>query len=100
MTDNKKEAGKDKKPAHHNLQDEFLGGLIAQQIPVSCFLVNGIRLQGMIVSMDVYTVMISSVKGGAAQLVYKAAISTVVPDRPVVMPMRTPPEKIVAQAQS
>jgi host factor-I protein len=58
------------------LQDEFLGTLCREQTPVSMFLVNGIRLSGQIESFDTYVVIL---KNGASQMVYKHAISTVVP---------------------
>jgi host factor-I protein len=61
-----------------NLQDMFLNTLRVERIPVSMFLVNGIRLQGHIQSFDQYVVMLSST---VVQLVYKHAIATVVPSR-------------------
>lgn len=64
-----------------DLQDVFLEKMMQDRIPVSCFLVNGVRLGGMIQSMDRYTIMITNTRGGTApQLVYKAAISTICPD--------------------
>jgi host factor-I protein len=61
-----------------NLQDVFLNTLRKERIPVSLFLVNGIRLQGHIESFDQYVVMLRSTN---VQLVYKHSISTVVPSR-------------------
>ena len=58
------------------LQDDFLGTLCREQTQVSMFLVNGIRLTGKIESFDTYVVMLKNV---ATQMVYKHAISTVVP---------------------
>lgn len=58
------------------LQDQFLQGLRESKTPVSVFLVNGIRLQGQIEFFDSYIVAVGST---VTQLVYKHAISTVVP---------------------
>ena len=59
------------------LQDDFLGSLCREQTQVSMFLVNGIRLTGKIESFDTYVVMLKN--GATTQLVYKHAISTVLP---------------------
>ncbi len=63
-----------------NLQDNFLNALRKEHTPVSIFLVNGIKLQGKVDSFDQYVVML---KNTASQMVYKHAISTIVPSRPV-----------------
>ncbi len=60
------------------LQDPFLNSLRKERIPVSIFLVNGIKLQGHIESFDQYVVLL---KNTVSQMVYKHAISTVVPAR-------------------
>ena len=60
----------------HSLQDPFLNALRKERIPVSIFLVNGIKLQGQIESFDQYVVLL---KNAVSQMVYKHAISTVVP---------------------
>ena len=60
------------------LQDPFLNSLRKERIPVSIFLVNGIKLQGQIESFDQYVVLL---KNTVSQMVYKHAISTVVPAR-------------------
>ncbi|MBQ0725195.1 MAG: RNA chaperone Hfq, partial [Cycloclasticus sp.] len=60
----------------HNLQDTFLNTLRKEHIPVAIFLVNGIKLQGQIDSFDQYVVIL---KNAVNQMVYKHAISTVVP---------------------
>jgi host factor-I protein len=60
------------------LQDPFLNALRKERIPVSIFLVNGIKLQGQIESSDQYVVLL---KNTVSQMVYKHAISTVVPAR-------------------
>ncbi|HAI96931.1 MAG: RNA chaperone Hfq [Cycloclasticus sp.] len=66
----------------HNLQDTFLNTLRKEHIPVAIFLVNGIKLQGQIDSFDQYVVIL---KNTINQMVYKHAISTVVPARAVNM---------------
>ena len=71
----------------HSLQDPFLNVLRKERIPVSIFLVNGIKLQGQIESFDQYVVLL---KNAVSQMVYKHAISTVVPSRPVKLPMAAP----------
>lgn len=63
------------------LQDDFLSQLMTEQTPLSIYLVNGIRLQGNIVAMDKFTLLISNSRGSSApQLVYKAAVSTIAPE--------------------
>jgi|TARA_R110002096_G_scaffold421710_3_gene627681 host factor-I protein len=66
----------------HNLQDTFLNTLRKEHIPVAIFLVNGIKLQGQIDSFDQYVVIL---KNAVNQMVYKHAISTVVPARAVTI---------------
>ncbi len=65
-----------------NLQDNFLNALRKEHIPVSIFLVNGIKLQGKVDSFDQYVVML---KNTSSQMVYKHAISTIVPSKAVKM---------------
>jgi host factor-I protein len=62
------------------LQDPFLNALRKERIPVSIYLVNGIKLQGQVESFDQYVVLL---RNTVTQMVYKHAISTVVPSRPV-----------------
>jgi host factor-I protein len=69
-----------------NLQDTFLNALRKDHTPVSIFLVNGIKLQGRIDSFDQYVVML---KNTVSQMVYKHAISTIVPGRVVRMTQDT-----------
>jgi host factor-I protein len=72
------------------LQDPFLNTLRKEHVPVSIYLVNGIKLQGQIESFDQYVVLL---KNTVTPMVYKHAISTVVPSRPVAMPHHNqPPE--------
>ena len=62
------------------LQDPFLNLLRKEHVPVSIYLVNGIKLQGHIESFDQYVVLL---RNTVTQMVYKHAISTVVPARNV-----------------
>ena len=64
------------------LQDPFLNTLRRERVPVSIYLVNGIKLQGQIDYFDQYVVLL---KNSVTQMVYKHAISTVVPSRPVTI---------------
>src|SRR3982074_1496834 len=63
-----------------SLQDPFLNALRKERVPVSIYLVNGIKLQGQIDSFDQFVVLL---KNSVSQMVYKHAISTVVPARNV-----------------
>ena len=67
----------------HSLQEPFLNALRKERIPVSVYLVNGIKLQGQIESFDQFVVLL---KNSVSQMVYKHAISTVVPARNVRVP--------------
>ena len=62
------------------LQDPFLNALRKDKVPVSIYLVNGIKLQGTVESFDQFVVPL---KNSVSQMVYKHAISTVVPSRAV-----------------
>jgi host factor-I protein len=62
------------------LQDPFLNALRKEHIPVSIYLVNGIKLQGNIESFDQYVVLL---RNTVTQMVYKHAISTIVPARAI-----------------
>ncbi|HHC72070.1 MAG TPA: RNA chaperone Hfq [Thiotrichales bacterium] len=63
-----------------SLQEPFLNALRKERVPVSIYLVNGIKLQGQIESFDQFVVLL---KNSVNQMVYKHAISTVVPARNV-----------------
>ena len=63
------------------LQDPFLNALRKEHVPVSIYLVNGIKLQGQVESFDQYVVLLRNTS--VTQMVYKHAISTVVPARAV-----------------
>ena len=70
----------------HSLQDPYLNQLRKEKVPVSIYLVNGIKLQGSIESFDQFVVLL---KNTVSQMVYKHPISTVVPARPVRLPSPT-----------
>lgn len=63
-----------------SLQDPFLNALRRERVPVAVYLVNGIKLQGTIESFDQFVVLL---RNNVSQMVYKHAISTVVPARDV-----------------
>ncbi len=67
-----------------SLQDPFLNALRKEKVPVSIYLVNGIKLQGHIDSFDQFVVLL---RNSVNQMVYKHAISTVVPQRNVRLPI-------------
>lgn len=67
-------------PRPPSLQDAFPSILCRQSIPVSIYLVNGIKLQGQIEAFDAYVVML---KSAVTQSIYKHAISTSAPVRPL-----------------
>jgi len=71
------------------LQDPFLNQLRREHVPVSIYLVNGIKLQGQIESFDQYVVLL---RNTVTQMVYKHAISTIVPGRPVQFSANPPEE--------
>lgn len=73
-----------------SLQDPFLNALRKERIPVSIFLINGIKLQGQIESFDQFVVLL---RNTVSQMVYKHAISTVVPARNIKMPVTTEESK-------
>ncbi|WP_158884955.1 RNA chaperone Hfq [Rhodanobacter sp. L36] len=65
-----------------SLQDPFLNALRRERVPVAIYLVNGIKLQGTVESFDQFVVLL---RNQVSQMVYKHAISTVVPSRNVRM---------------
>ena len=67
-----------------SLQDPFLNVLRREKVPVSIYLVNGIKLHGHIDSFDQFVVLL---RNGVNQMVYKHAISTVVPSRNIRLPI-------------
>ncbi len=73
----------------HSLQDPFLNALRKNRVPVSIYLVSGIKLQGQIESFDQFVILL---KNAVSQMVYKHAISTVVPGRMVKIQVNHPAE--------
>jgi host factor-I protein len=65
-----------------SLQDPFLNALRKDRIPVSIYLVSGIKLQGQIESFDQFVILLRST---VSQMIYKSAISTVVPSSNVII---------------
>lgn len=66
------------------LQEPFLNALRKEKIPVAIYLVNGIKLSGQIDSFDQFVVLL---RNTVNQMVYKHAISTIVPSKPVKLPI-------------
>jgi host factor-I protein len=66
-----------------NLQDAFLNHVRKQKVSVTIFLINGVKLQGAITWFDNFCVLLR--RDGQSQLVYKHAISTIMPASPVVL---------------
>jgi host factor-I protein len=64
-----------------NLQDAFLNQVRKSKVPVTIFLINGVKLQGVITWFDNFCVLLR--RDGQSQLVYKHAISTIMPGGPV-----------------
>jgi host factor-I protein len=64
-----------------NLQDTFLNAVRRAKTPLTIFLVNGVKLQGVVSWFDSFCVLLR--RDGQAQLVYKHAISTIMPAQPV-----------------
>ena len=81
-TSNQGSPAKSKKPQF--LQESFLNALRKEHVPVSIYLVNGIKLQGQIDSFDQYVVLL---RNTVTQMVYKHSISTIVPGRNVSIPL-------------
>ncbi len=82
-------------PKGQILQEPFLNTLRKERIPVSIYLVNGIKLQGQIDSFDQFVILL---RNSVSQLVYKHAISTIVPTRAVRIPI--PSEEATEAGQS
>jgi host factor-I protein len=64
-----------------NLQDTFLNSVRKSKTPLTIFLVNGVKLQGVVTWFDNFCVLLR--RDGQSQLVYKHAISTIMPAQPV-----------------
>ena len=78
-------SAKDKKMAERsqNLQDLFLNSVRKTKNPLTIFLINGVKLTGVVTSFDNFCVLLR--RDGHSQLVYKHAISTIMPSQPVQM---------------
>ena len=70
------------------MQDVFLSELVKTAAPTTVFLVNGVKLQGAIVGFDTFSILLR--REGHSQLVYKHAISTILPVLPVKLDESTP----------
>ena len=68
---------------NQNLQDAFLNTVRKSKTPLTIFLVNGVKLQGVVTWFDNFCVLLR--RDGQVQLVYKHAISTIMPGGPVVL---------------
>ena len=75
-------------PKTTDLQDLFLTRARRAQEPVTMFLMNGFQMRGKITGFDAFTVVLTS--DGKQQIIYKHAISTIVPERPI--PLTDPGE--------
>ncbi len=69
-----------------NLQDAFLNYIRREKIPVTLFLMNGFQLRGVVRSFDSFVVLLDA--DGRQQMIYKHAISTVAPARPVSLELQ------------
>ena len=77
----KAEGNKNMLEKTQNLQDQFLNRIRKNKTPVTVFLINGVKLQGIITWFDNFCVLLR--RDGHSQLVYKHAISTVMPVSPI-----------------
>jgi host factor-I protein len=74
----------------HNLQDQFLNQLRKSKTPVTMFLVKGVKLQGIVTWFDNFSILLR--RDGQSQLVYKHAISTIMPGQPLPLAQFLAPE--------
>ncbi len=81
-----------------NVQDVFLNHIRKNKVPVTVFLVNGVKLQGVINWFDNFCVLLR--RDGHVQLVYKHAISTVMPAGPIQLFEPAPAEPAAAEAEA
>ncbi len=70
-----------------NLQDLFLNQARKEKLPLTMFLMNGFQLRGVVTGFDSFTVVLDS--DGKQQLIYKHAISTIIPSKPVPFAMES-----------
>lgn len=76
------------KDTYQNIQDVFLNQIRRSRVSVTVFLVNGVKLQGIVSGFDNFSILLR--RESHAQLVYKHAISTIMPASPVQLPFNTP----------
>ncbi len=81
-----------------NVQDVFLNHIRKQKTPVTIFLVNGVKLQGIVTWFDNFSVLLR--RDGHTQLVYKHAISTVMPSVPIQLFEPEKEENVEAEAET
>ena len=81
-----------------NVQDVFLNHITKQKTPVTIFLVNGVKLQGIVTWFDNFSVLLR--RDGHTQLVYKHAISTVMPSMPIQLFEPEKEENVEAKAEA
>jgi len=74
-----------------NLQDTFLNSVRKSKTPLTIFLVNGVKLQGVVTWFDNFCVLLR--RDGQSQLVYKHAISTIMPAQPVQLYEQSPEDE-------
>jgi host factor-I protein len=79
----------------NNLQDVFLNHIRKQKVPVTVFLVNGVKLQGVVTWFDNFSLLLR--RDAFTQLVYKHAISTIMPGQPVQLFTAEEQDKAVAE---
>lgn len=78
------------KDNYQNIQDVFLNQLRKSKVSVTVFLVNGVKLQGIISGFDNFSILLR--RDSHSQLVYKHAVSTIMPATPVQLPFNTSEE--------
>lgn len=76
------------KDTYQNIQDVFLNQIRRSKVSVTVFLVNGVKLQGIISGFDNFSILLR--RESHAQLVYKHAVSTIMPSSPVQLPFNVP----------
>ena len=76
-----KESGEEMGTEKQNLQDVFLNHVRKEKVPVTIFLINGVKLQGAVTWYDNFCILLR--REGQMQLVYKHAISTIMPNQPI-----------------
>jgi host factor-I protein len=67
-----------------NIQDSFLAGARKEKLPLTLFLMNGFQMRGCVTAYDSFTVVLDC--EGKQELIYKHAISTIIPARPLTLP--------------